>query len=339
MNDFAHIACWVFASLIAGLGAGYYLGRSSPARKRPASVPPEQQTTLTVLEELLETAQQMSSDVESHNIQITKTAHDVGHLHVQGEWESVKQMLLGHMTGMLASNKQLQDDLTYTQYRVEEQAQVIDEVRREARTDGLTGVVNRLGFDEKMRFLMATWQRQQRPLTLVMLDLDHFKRINDAHGHQAGDRVLEEVGAWLRQWLRPGDVVARFGGDEFAVLLPNTELAEGMELAEMLRIRTGEGAHRVEVREGMVSVSFSIGVAAAEIGDTVETLLARADRALYQAKQGGRNRVCGQTAPETAPNHGSAGSQGLIGPGAPHGQPDSLQPSMAGNSADTPASV
>ena len=295
MNGLAYITCWVLGSVCVGLVIGCFLGRSSQLKSASNTTHTEQKATLRVLEELLEAAQRMSADVECHNSRITKTVHDVGDLKIHGELESVKQVLLGHMTGMLTSNKQLQGDLAYSRYQMEEQAQEIDEVRREARTDALTGVVNRAGFDEKLRFLLATWEREQRPFVLLMVDLDNFKRINDSHGHPAGDRVLEEVGGWLKEGLRESDFVARYGGDEFAILLPATELVQGMELAERVRALTGESAHRVAVRSAMVSVALSIGVAAPSEGDTSESLLERADRALYAAKNAGRNRVCCQT--------------------------------------------
>ena len=298
MNGFTYITCWVLGSVCIGLVIGYFLGRSSPLKAASNTPHPEHQATLRVLEELLEAAQRMSADVECHNSQISKSVHDVGDLKIQGELESVKQVLLGHMTGMLTSNKQLQDDLSYSRYQMEEQAQEIDEVRRQARTDALTGVANRTSFDEKLHFLFATWQREQRPFVLLMVDLDHFKRINDSHGHPAGDRVLEEVGGWLKEGLRETDFVARYGGDEFTILLPATELTQGIELAERVRSLTGESAHRVAVRGAMVSVALSVGVAAPSEDDTPESLLERADRALYAAKNAGRNRVCCQTSPD-----------------------------------------
>ena len=303
MNGFTYITCWVLGSVCVGLVTGYFLGRSGPLKAASKTPHPEHQATLRVLEELLEAAQRMSADVKCHNSQISKSVHDVGDLKIHGELESVKQMLLGHMTGMLTSNKRLQDDLSYSRYQMEEQAQEIDEVRREARTDALTGAINRAGFDEKLHFLFATCQREQRPFVLLMVDLDYFKRINDSHGHPAGDRVLVEVGGWLKEWLRKTDFVARYGGDEFAILLPATKFAQGMEMAERIRALTGESAHRVAVRDSMVSVALSIGIAAPSEGDTPESLLERADGALYAAKNAGRNRVCCQTLQNASASH------------------------------------
>ena len=292
MDSLAYIAPWVLGSVCIGVVAGFYLGRSiSPRKMSEDLVERERRATLNVLVEILASAEHMTSQVQCHNTEIEATAVHVGNLPTSGEMETVKQALLEHMETLMVSNQRLQKDLTYSRYQMEEQAEQIDDARREARTDGLTTVANRKALDEKLHLLMADWERQRQPLVLILIDLDYFKRINDAHGHQAGDRVLAKVGSWLRQWVREGDFVGRYGGDEFAVLLPQTELNAGAELAETIRQRTADRASRVALRGEQVSISFSIGVAAVRPDDTIETLLERADAALYKSKRLGRNQV------------------------------------------------
>jgi len=254
----------------------------------------ERQSTLKMLVDLLSTAERISNDVETHNGEIRENAEQVNRICVSGELEFARAALLHHMTALLSSNKRLQDDLLGTRYRLEEQAQEIDAVRREARTDELTGVSNRKAFNEKLHLLLEDWTRQRVPFTLILADLDNFKWINDAHGHPAGDRVLAAVGAWLKQWVREGDFVGRYGGDEFAILLPHTQLEVGVELAETIRAKTNERSYRVAVRSEQVSVSLSLGVAAPVEGDSLDTLLGRADEAMYKAKRLGRNQVQSQ---------------------------------------------
>ncbi|MHC4176244.1 MAG: GGDEF domain-containing protein, partial [Planctomycetota bacterium] len=258
----------------------------------------ERQATLNVLVELLKAAEQLTSDVECHNTEIQESAEHVGSLQVTGEMETVKQALLGHMTALLESNQRLQGDVVCTRYRLEEQAQEIDDARREARTDALTTVANRKALDEKLHLSLDAWHREREPFVLMLLDLDQFKRINDSHGHVAGDRVLSKIGSWLKEWIREGDFVGRFGGDEFGILLPLTELDVGMELAETIRCRAADQASRVDLRGEQVSVSLSIGVAAPKQGDSTESILQRADHAMYSSKRLGRNRVQCQE-PET----------------------------------------
>jgi diguanylate cyclase (GGDEF)-like protein len=155
----------------------------------------------------------------------------------------------------------------------------------EARVDSLTSIANRRALEEALAAEISRAQRFAHELALILLDLDHFKRTNDTHGHAAGDRLLREVARLLASGARQGDTVARWGGEEFVVVLPETDLEGARLLAERLRLEVGT------VSLGSTRVSTSCGVAALLPGDTVETLLAAADAALYRAKENGRNRT------------------------------------------------
>lgn len=292
MDLLSYILPWVFASVCVGLGAGFLVGRTRVAKSKEAKIAQqEREATLKLLVELLKSADQINNDVRCHNSEIQETAHHVESLQASGELESVKRALMGQITCLMTSNKRLQDDLVCTRYRMEEQAQEIDHARHEARTDTVTSVANRKAFDEKLHLLLDDWKRENKPFVLLLADLDHFKRVNDSHGHPAGDRVLKKVGSWLKEWVREGDFVGRYGGDEFAIVLPHTDLAAGMELAETLRCQAADHTSRVALRGEEVSISLSIGVAAPLEGDSAESILCRVDRAMYQSKCRGRNQV------------------------------------------------
>lgn len=170
--------------------------------------------------------------------------------------------------------------------------QANQELLRLASVDGLTLVANRRRMDE---YLDKEWRRSRRegwPLSVIICDVDHFKGFNDLNGHPAGDRLLRAVAGLISDLCRrPGDLTARYGGDEFVVLLPNTELEGAAELAET--IRTKAGGLALPRPAGGRAISLSCGVAATSPSDDLNSyqVLDRADRALYLAKQQGRNRV------------------------------------------------
>ena len=164
------------------------------------------------------------------------------------------------------------------------------ELHRQARSDPLTGVLNRRGLDTQFDFALALAQRSGRPLSLISIDVDHFKRVNDTYGHAQGDEVLKGLARTLQESLRSSDLVARLGGEEFVALLPDTDLTGAMNVAEELRLTIADQQHEVVGR-----ISVSLGVSMLHPGEkTATALLERADAALYDAKRQGRNRVCVQ---------------------------------------------
>ncbi|RME21235.1 MAG: GGDEF domain-containing protein [Deltaproteobacteria bacterium] len=170
---------------------------------------------------------------------------------------------------------------------------------RLASIDGLTGALNRRAFLARCREELHRAGRNRRPLCLVMLDLDHFKRINDTRGHAVGDLVLREAAARLRQRMRESDVLGRLGGEEFAVLLPETGLAEAREVAERLRRVLADSPIRARGVEVAITASFGVAPVDAADDDGVERALQDADTALYRAKEAGRNRVVPHEPPHT----------------------------------------
>jgi diguanylate cyclase (GGDEF)-like protein len=158
-----------------------------------------------------------------------------------------------------------------------------------ARRDSLTLLLNRRAFDEELLAMFARQQRFGERFTLLVLDLDHFKQINDKYGHDGGDEVLRSTGRVLSDQLRPFDRLFRIGGEEFAALLPGTDGANAGLAAE--RFRQTIAAHAVPVGNGVIAVTVSVGVASAWAGAGPETLFKAADAALYRAKAAGRNQV------------------------------------------------
>ncbi len=301
MGLLASIAPWVLASVAIGVVVGVLLGRNRGKAKESETAPPEQRVLLKMLGDVLGAADNIASNVEHHNTKLQQNVQEVDRLTVNDEMKTIKGAILERMSALLTSNMHLQEDLICTRYRLEEQAQEIDTVRKEARSDELTNVANRRAFNEKLHLLLDDWRRQHEPFVLILADLDQFKWVNDSHGHQAGDRVLKAAGEGLKQLARDGDFVGRFGGDEFAILLPKTDRASGAKLARDLCSGIAGNSFAVAVRGGEVAISFSMGVAVPREGDTDEMILQRADQVLYRSKRMGRNTVaCEEPAEEAA---------------------------------------
>lgn len=192
---------------------------------------------------------------------------------------TIAKITLGHTTEMTAIMRD-----------ISERAKLVEELKVAATTDPLTGVVNRRRFNEQVNMELNRAQRFKHPLSLLLLDIDHFKLINDTHGHQLGDVALISLVTRLQEQLREVDLLGRWGGEEFIILLPETTLELAMATAERLRIAVESRPHSLTA-ELAIPMTISIGVSAYhDQGDCADKMLTRADTALYMAKRQGRNR-------------------------------------------------
>ena len=169
-----------------------------------------------------------------------------------------------------------------------------DELRRareEASLDPLAGVLNRRGFDATLDRLCAEAHRTGEPLCLVMVDIDHFKRVNDTYGHPFGDQVIRGVGHALSALTQRKDHAARYGGEEFALLMPSTTIDDARRTAERLRVAIAGSRIKRADGDAVDHVTVSAGVARLAPGESPASLVERADRALYVSKEAGRNQV------------------------------------------------
>ncbi|MCX7934520.1 MAG: diguanylate cyclase [Planctomycetota bacterium] len=208
--------------------------------------------------------------------------------------QEAQAMIVGQVKRLIAANAQLQEDLQKARASLEEQQRHIEALKTAVRTDDLTGLPNRTHFWEHLQVAYERYRRFQETFSVLLLDLDRFKAINDSRGHAAGDRVLKGVASRLRASLRGVDFLARYGGEEFAALLPRTREREAVLLAERVR---GDLETSAFVLDGeTLRVTVSVGAAEAQPAEAPEHLLNRADQALYRAKNEGRNRVCAASA-------------------------------------------
>ena len=281
MSSLVYVLLFSSTSVVLSMGVGYIYGRQRSRDERKA--------TMNALIVLLKKTEEMTTDVDSRNAELEDVGRSVEELKVSGPMAEVQKKLLEQITTVIQSNKKLEDDLVCAHYTLEEQAQELDRTRRVARTDSLSGIANRLSFEETLSYWLSLSKRKGKRFTLVLCDVDHFKWINDTHGHLAGDRVVTHIGNVLREQVRGSDYVARIGGDEFALLLAQADPDKAAEISDRIRKAISATNFNVGLEGERIAVTFSMGVALSLEDDSADSLLQRADNGLYASKQAGRN--------------------------------------------------
>ncbi len=211
-----------------------------------------------------------------------------------GEFVRLPEMLR-ELSVTVGTNPTIQSRFSEIIRLVEKQAAGIERIVRDSRTDALTGLWNRRALDEQVPLLLSEAQRYGTPLSVVMVDVDRFKQVNDEYGHPAGDAALQHIARLLRTGLRDADFIARYGGEEFVILLTQTDLARALIAVE--RIRKSIQESPFHVAEKTVVIEVSMGLAQVRPNDRFSDVLARADAALLQAKGAGRNQIGMEGAP------------------------------------------
>ena len=192
----------------------------------------------------------------------------------------------------VASNRKLESQLLESKKHIENLQSSLEAIRYESLIDELTTLNNRKHFDNSLEKVIRNSEESRRGFCLLMTDIDHFKKFNDTYGHQTGDQVLRLVALSVKQNIKSQDIACRYGGEEFAIILPHTELDQAVEIAE--KIRAAVMAKELVKRstgENLGRVTISAGVAAFGQNDSAHSIIARADEAMYAAKNAGRNLV------------------------------------------------
>lgn len=289
MDYIPNIPLPVALAIIAVLG--YIVGRRSRvhAINEADKARRELRRAKIVARELEQIAEGVRKHLAAHHLSVAKFKDRVSHLSNQ-EKEAAWQDLCGEAEQILKPTLRLAEQIALAYDEIRQQTNQLMTFS-EVRTDPLTRVSNRRCLDETLSTLFAMKERYGEPFSLAILDIDHFKQVNDKKGHLHGDRTLQALARLLDDTVRDTDVVARYGGEEFVIVMPHTNLENACCFGERVR----------RLIEDSLGLTISGGVATALDGDNAQSLLSRADSALYSAKAGGRNRVFRHTGVDVEP--------------------------------------
>jgi len=275
-------------TLVLGVVIGFFLGRAF-YHQSAAKTTDESQHLKEQLDGMIQLTNHFSGD-------LTKQIEMLEHLgkkldaqpDAQDEDGDIGPKALQLITEVVASNQRLKNRLSSKEAELKSKAQALEQSASQARTDPLTGLANRRAFEETHRSKWGLWQRKGLPYCLLMIDIDHFKSINDQYGHDVGDQVLRVVAKRLSGAMRDTDYVARVGGEEFLILVPETE--DQLAIVAQ-RVLNSVRSSPVQYADISIPVTVSCGVMSSTRTNQIEMLVKGADEALYAAKNGGRNRA------------------------------------------------
>ncbi len=269
-----------------GLAAGWWLRTILSGSPVPMDSPGDRSSgdrAKEVVARLYDLAAHMAANVDDHSTRVQEISDELRAIEHQGPDD-----VLSAMAKLIEANEQMQNQLESAEKKLNEQAQLIESHVAEARTDALTKLSNRRAFDDEMSRCLAEFRRNGRPTSVLLIDVDHFKKFNDTYGHQAGDEVLRGVARVLRRQARDTEVVTRYGGEEFAIIFPGSEITGARIGAERIRAAIGATSFQFEGRQ--LRVTASAGLAQYRPNEDSESLVKRADVALYSSKEAGRDR-------------------------------------------------
>ncbi|WP_417832005.1 GGDEF domain-containing protein [Terasakiella sp.] len=247
------------------------------------------------LARVMSTLDGADEDLSSLHVSLRDFSDQVSKTDDKSEILALTNKMNTHVAQILEGRSAVEDELKNSLREISELKDDLERMRREALTDGLTGIANRKLFDLELRKSSMNAMANGEELALLMLDVDHFDRFNEHYGHQVGDQVLKLVAVTISECIKGQDTAARYGGDEFSVILPRTNLENAQRLAEHIckRVSSKNVVNR-STGERLGKITMSVGVALFEYGEPVSQLLVRADRTLQEAMKNGYNQVLTQ---------------------------------------------
>lgn len=244
-----------------------------------------------IISEITDFLRNSGTRLNDHDQQLGNYADQLEQTRSVEEVMTISQGIISKTRDMIRHNQSVKREMDGSMEEVQALRKELEGLKQAAKTDMLTGLLNRRGFESSMTKAMDRSVKTSAPLSVILADIDHFKRINDNYGHLIGDNVLKMLSKLLQEHIKGKDIAARFGGEEFILVLPDTDLKGAFILAEQIRLKLRSMRWRTKAGEPMGAITMSLGVAQFKGADTLDTLVDRADNALYQAKSCGRNKT------------------------------------------------
>ena len=245
-----------------------------------------------ILKEMIKNLGNSSSMMDNKGNSLEAYAKKLGQTTSMESISVIAKNIVSETKSMVASSLALKKQMDATALEINSLKKELEGIKQTAKTDMLTGLLNRKAFDESLSEALSQSEHQKNSLSIIFADIDHFKRLNDTFGHLIGDKVLKILSRLLKNHIKGKDHAARFGGEEFILILPDTPLEGAFVLAEQIRVSiqtlkwTNKGSDK-----SIGSITVSLGVAQYNPGETKESLIGRADTAMYLAKEKGRNKT------------------------------------------------
>jgi diguanylate cyclase len=287
--------------LVTGGAIGFILFRSGGTRAAPGAggTPDAREERIEasagalrqVLLRMADAVHTADTAADAHSDSLGEARGQISRLTGKAGLEEAQAVFLKEIDRVISANSALRGELASARETLREQRKQIESLRTAVRIDPLTGIHNRAAFDERLGESWQRYERYEEVFSLLMLDVDHFKIVNDTYGHQVGDRLLKSLSQTLKATLRGTDFLARYGGEEFGVILPKSDLETGRSVAQKLRSTIEETKYTTGLDQRQLNVTMSVGAASAGDAADSDALLNHADKALYRAKEEGRNRV------------------------------------------------